>query len=117
MVWPLGCVCHAVRAPGVKWTLLADRREAADGAATASMKTMPVNHSLGPGAVSIEFLVICISFSLAVDSTHRALTSGKVVEPRTRLTRRQFERRGSCLRGQGGIDNTCRVAAILRAVG
>ena len=23
IVWPLACVCQAVRAPGVKWTLLA----------------------------------------------------------------------------------------------
>ena len=37
IVWPFGCVCHAVRAPGVKWTLLALTREAPDGAATASM--------------------------------------------------------------------------------
>src|SRR5436190_867987 len=28
MVWPLGCVCQAVRAPGVKWKLLALIREA-----------------------------------------------------------------------------------------
>ena len=48
MVWPFGCVCHAVRAPGVKWTRLALRREASVGAATASMWTTPVNHSLGP---------------------------------------------------------------------
>jgi hypothetical protein len=32
----VGWVCQAVRAPGVKWTLLADRREVPDGAATAS---------------------------------------------------------------------------------
>jgi hypothetical protein len=63
MVWPLGCVCQAVRAPGEKWTLLADRREVADGAATASIKTTPVNHSPGPGVVSTEFLVICMSSS------------------------------------------------------
>ncbi len=36
-VWPFGCVCHAVRAPGVKWTLLALSREPSEGAATASM--------------------------------------------------------------------------------
>jgi hypothetical protein len=53
-------VCHAVRAPGVKWTLLAARRDGSDGAATASMKTLPVNQSLGPGVVSAELLVICI---------------------------------------------------------
>jgi len=29
-------VCHAVRAPGVKWTLLALSRDLFDGAATVS---------------------------------------------------------------------------------
>jgi hypothetical protein len=29
-----------------------------------SMYTAPVNHSLGPGVVSVVFLVICMSFSL-----------------------------------------------------
>ena len=37
IVWPFGCVCHAVRAPGVKWTALALTRDVADGTATASM--------------------------------------------------------------------------------
>jgi hypothetical protein len=37
MVWPFGWVCHAVRAPGVKWTLLGLRRERPDGVATVSM--------------------------------------------------------------------------------
>src|SRR5438105_3103926 len=60
MVWPFGCVCHAVRAPGVKWTLLALTREKPDGVATVSMYTAPVNHSLGPAEVSRLFLVICI---------------------------------------------------------
>jgi hypothetical protein len=32
---PVG-VCHPVRAPGVKWTLLAFTREAFDGVATVS---------------------------------------------------------------------------------
>src|SRR2546422_10999629 len=35
-VWPLGWVCQAVRAPGVKWTLLALSRDPPDGAATVS---------------------------------------------------------------------------------
>jgi len=47
----LGWVCHAVRAPGVKWTLLALSRAEPDGAATASMNTVPVNQSVGPGVV------------------------------------------------------------------
>ena len=36
IVWPFGCVCHAVRAPGVKWTLVALTRDPFDGAATVS---------------------------------------------------------------------------------
>jgi hypothetical protein len=51
MVCPLGWVCHVVRAPGVKWTLLALRCDPFDGAATASMETAPVNQSLGPAAI------------------------------------------------------------------
>jgi hypothetical protein len=58
-------VCHAVRALGAKWTLLADRRDRAAGVATVSTWTTPVNHSLGPVALSMEFRVICISLSLA----------------------------------------------------
>src|SRR5437899_2419454 len=61
MVWPFGCVCHAVRAPGVKWTALALKRDGPDGLATVSMYTAPVNHSLGPTVVSRLFLVICIA--------------------------------------------------------
>jgi hypothetical protein len=53
-------VCQAVRAPGVKWTLLALTRDPFSGAATESTKTAPVNQSLGPGVVSRLFLVICI---------------------------------------------------------
>src|SRR5215213_8401409 len=61
MVWPSGCMCHAVRAPGVKWTLLAFRREVPDGVATGSIKTVLVNHSLGPAAVlTLPLLVICM---------------------------------------------------------
>jgi hypothetical protein len=37
IVWPCGCVCHAVRAPGVKWTLAAPIRDPSDGAAIVSM--------------------------------------------------------------------------------
>jgi hypothetical protein len=69
IVWPFGCVCHAVLAPGVKWTLLADSRDWPVGAATVSMKTSPVNQSLGPAAVSMEFLVICMSFLESIART------------------------------------------------
>src|SRR2546429_9734986 len=68
MVCPFGCVCHAVRAPGVKWTLLAVRRDPCDGAATVSTYTAPVNHSFGPAPVWMLFLVISILSSRWVRS-------------------------------------------------
>jgi DUF218 domain len=61
MVWPNGCVCHAVRAPGVKCTIAAPTREGPAGVATVSMKTVPVNQSPCPLAVSRELRVICMS--------------------------------------------------------
>jgi hypothetical protein len=64
IVWPFGCVCQCVRAPGVKWTLLALTREAPAGAATASTYTDPVNQSVEPAAASTLFLVICMPFLL-----------------------------------------------------
>ena len=47
-VWPSGCVCHAVRAPGSNMTL-APRTRAGSGASNSgSMRTLPVNQSAGP---------------------------------------------------------------------
>jgi len=69
MVWPFGCVCHAVRAPGVKWTLLALSRDAPTGVATGSIKTSPVNQSLGPLLVLTLLLVTCIPFFIAMAKT------------------------------------------------
>src|ERR1700737_4269489 len=57
MVWPFGCVCQAVRAPGVKWTLVALRRDDPAGVATASRYTAPVNHSLGPAVVLLSRVI------------------------------------------------------------
>src|SRR6266702_1129541 len=74
IVCPFGCVCQAVRAPGVKWTLLALKREPSDGAATVSTNTAaPVNHSLGPAAVSTPFLVIFMLVLLTVSISDRRL--------------------------------------------
>src|SRR5438132_6000266 len=93
MVWPFGCVCQAVRAPGLKWTLLALTRDASDGIATASMWTEPVNHSRGPGTVSIVFLVICIAVLL---SRYIGTSIGSVVpaddHPPLDITQRQGRR-------------------------
>jgi len=55
-----------VRAPGVKWTALAPIRDLADGVAIGSMKTEPVNQSLGPGLVSRLFLAISRASLLSV---------------------------------------------------
>src|SRR6266404_7175963 len=47
-VWPNGCVCHAVRAPGSNVTL-APRTRAGSGASNSgSIRTVPVNQSAGP---------------------------------------------------------------------
>ena len=56
----MGWVCQAVRAPGAKCALAALSREAGEGVASVSKQTVPVNHSLGPAAVSRLLLVICM---------------------------------------------------------
>jgi hypothetical protein len=55
----------------VKCTLAAWTLDGSGFAATASMYTAPVNQSLGPGVVSIEFFVICISLLSFDDSAAR----------------------------------------------
>src|SRR5437868_9095579 len=92
MVCPLWCACQAVRAPGVKWTLFAKMLPPAPGAATASMKTAPVNQSLGPTAVLTEFLVICIALSF----THESVNS-------RRYQRCSLPRREVCRGGERGL--------------
>ena len=57
----MGWVCHAVRASGVKCTLLAARRDGFDAVAMVSKYTVPVNQSVGPMVVLREFRVICIA--------------------------------------------------------
>src|SRR6266446_4848413 len=47
-VWPSGCVCHAVRAPGSKVTLAPAARAGAFAWNNGSMRTVPVNQSAGP---------------------------------------------------------------------
>jgi hypothetical protein len=43
--------------------MAAPMRDRGVGLVTGSMKTAPVNQSLGPGLVSRELRVICMSFS------------------------------------------------------
>src|SRR5437667_6310200 len=47
-VWPSGCVCHAVRAPGSNVTWAPAARAGAFAWNKGSMRTMPVNQSAGP---------------------------------------------------------------------
>ncbi len=62
-VWPNGCVCHAVRAPGSNVTL-APRTHAGSGASNSgSIRTVPVNQSEDPILELCESaLLISISF-------------------------------------------------------
>src|ERR671913_836099 len=53
-VWPNGCVCHAVRAPGSKVTLAPAARAGGGASNSGSMRTVPVNHSAGPLAEGCE---------------------------------------------------------------
>src|SRR5439155_3300825 len=47
-VWPSGCVCQAVRAPGSNVTLAPATRAGAGAWNRGSMRTVPVNQSAGP---------------------------------------------------------------------
>src|SRR5262245_25209515 len=47
-VWPSGCVCHAVRAPGSKVTLAPRTRPGPGASNSGSMRTVPVKYSAGP---------------------------------------------------------------------
>src|SRR6202795_2151871 len=61
-VWPNGCVCQAVRAPGSNVTC-APRTRAGSGASNnGSMRTLPVNQSAGPspdGCEPLPLISIC----------------------------------------------------------
>src|ERR1044072_8802661 len=63
-VWPSGCVCQAVRAPGSKVTLALRTRAGSGASNNGSMRTKPVNQSAGPLLDGCEPLrLISISFS------------------------------------------------------
>jgi hypothetical protein len=47
-VWPSGCVCPAVRAPGSNVTCAPTTRAGAVASNSESMRTVPVNHAAGP---------------------------------------------------------------------
>src|SRR5213595_1177135 len=47
-VWPSGCVCQAVRAPGSNVTLAPPTRAGVGASNSGSIRTVPVNQSAGP---------------------------------------------------------------------
>src|SRR6478672_3450292 len=53
-VCPSGCVCHAVRAPGSKVTAAPAARAGAGVVNNGSMRTVPLNQSVGPLADGCE---------------------------------------------------------------
>src|SRR5205823_6290175 len=61
-VWPNGCVCHAVRAPGSNVTL-APRTRAGSGASNSgSIRTVPVNQSADPSVETCEPLLLIFMY-------------------------------------------------------
>src|SRR6185312_3764594 len=66
-VWPNGCVCHAVRAPGSKLTQAPTTRAGAGASISRSIRAAPVNQSADPCSGGREPLrLISIRFLLAV---------------------------------------------------
>src|SRR5260221_3215624 len=62
-VWPRGCVCEAVRAPGSKVTLAPPTRPGAGASNSGSIRTVPVNQSAGPlpdGREPLRLMSICL---------------------------------------------------------
>src|SRR6266404_9877013 len=61
-VWPRGCVCQAVRAPGSNVTI-APRTRAGSGASNSgSIRTLPVNQSAGPSVETCEPLLLIFMY-------------------------------------------------------
>src|SRR5579872_5403078 len=63
-VWPSGCVCQAVRAPGSKVTLAPLTLPGAFASNSGSIRTVPVNQSAGPlveGREPTRLISMCCS--------------------------------------------------------
>ena len=63
-VWPSGCVCHAVRAPGSNVTITPLTRAGSLPLNGESMRTVPVNQSTGPLADGCEPILLISIYSL-----------------------------------------------------
>src|SRR5271166_1384998 len=82
-IWPRGWVCHAVRAPGSKVTLLPAARAGSVALNRGSMRTVPVNHSAGPlpeGCEPLRLISILNSCLLGDEaSTCPRLITGRAI--------------------------------------
>src|SRR5438067_11296666 len=75
-VWPSGCVCQLLRAPGSKVTYAPLERDGAGALNSWSMRTVPVKYSAGPraeGCDPLRLSSICRHSSETVDESYRAL--------------------------------------------
>src|SRR6266566_6041229 len=70
-VWPSGCVCHAVRAPGSKVTLAPAARAGAFAWNNGSMRTVPVNQSAGPLVEACKPILLISIFLIPVFGSSR----------------------------------------------
>src|SRR5436309_7684234 len=65
-VWPSGCVCHAVRAPGSNVTLAPTTRAGSAASNSGSMRTVPVKYSAGPFPDGCDPLLLMFMSLLSV---------------------------------------------------
>src|SRR6516164_1691857 len=89
-VWPSGCVCHAVRAPGSNVTL-APATSAASGARNSGlMRTVPVNQSDGPFSDGCEPTLLISIVGTPVGYAKVARNSTRVSQSATAQFRQVF---------------------------
>src|SRR2546426_5437211 len=74
-VWPSGCVCQAVRAPGSNVTAALATRAGSGAWKTGSMRTVPVNHSAGPLPEGCEPLLLMSTWPVSTCSSREIVTA------------------------------------------
>src|SRR6266436_7202727 len=80
-VWPSGCVCQAVRAPGSNVTLAPRTRAGSGGSNSGSMRTVPVNQSAGPLVELCEPDLFISIFDLQSSIFYQLVASHSALQP------------------------------------
>src|SRR5918993_31236 len=88
-IWPSGCVCHAVRAPGSNVTLAPAARAGTGASNSGSMRTVPVNRSAGPLADGCEPLRLISIFAPGVVAETRTNENVRVATAACNTERRE----------------------------